>query len=108
MRRVFALGLAALVLAAAGPVSIELPVADALFADVRGGPSADTINNNCLACHSTEMVTNQPRLTAAEWAASVAKMRSVYKAPVDPADDASIVAWLVAMQAERGANAAGS
>jgi hypothetical protein len=98
MKRVLALGIGAAMLAAAGPVSIELPVADAMFPEIAGGPSADAINNNCLACHSTEMVTNQPRLTAAEWAASVAKMRSVYKAPVDPADDAAIVAWLVAMQ----------
>lgn len=102
MMRLFALGMAAAVLAAAGPVGIDLPVADALFVDVRGGPSADAVNNNCLACHSTEMVLNQPRLSAAEWTASVAKMRTVYKAPVDPQDDAAIVAWLVAMQSERG------
>jgi hypothetical protein len=92
------LAVAALALIAAGPVGIELPVADAMFPDIAGGPSADAINNNCLACHSTEMVTNQPRLTAAEWAASVAKMRSVYKAPIDPQDDAAIIAWLVAQQ----------
>lgn len=98
MSRVLALVMAAALLVAAAPVSIELPVADAMFPDIAGGPSAETINNNCLACHSTEMVTNQPRLTAAEWAASVAKMRSVYKAPVDPADDAAIIAWLVASQ----------
>jgi hypothetical protein len=98
MKRVLALGIAAALLAAAGPVSIELPVAERMFADIAGGPSADAINNNCLACHSTEMVTNQPRLSAAEWAASVAKMRSVYKAPVAPEDDAAIIAWLVASQ----------
>jgi cytochrome c553 len=98
MTRVFALGLAAALLVAAAPVSIELPVAEGMFADIAGGPSADAINNNCLACHSTEMVTNQPRLTAAEWAASVAKMRTIYKAPVAPEDDAAIVGWLVASQ----------
>jgi hypothetical protein len=99
MKRVFGLGLAALALVAAGPVSIELPVADAMFGDIAGGPSADAINNNCLACHSTEMVMTQPRLTPAEWAAEVSKMRSVYKAPVAAEDDAAIIAWLVAMQA---------
>jgi hypothetical protein len=98
MKRVLGLGMGAALLMAAAPVSIELPVADAMFPEIAGGPSADAINNNCLACHSTEMVTNQPRLTQAEWAASVAKMRSVYKAPVAPEDDAAIIAWLVASQ----------
>ena len=90
---------AALVLVAAAPVGIDLPDGSALFPELgKGKPSADAINNNCLACHSSEMVMNQPRLTQAEWAAEVAKMRNVYKAPVDPADDAAIIAWATAMQ----------
>ena len=79
-------------------VVVELPFSDATFPDIKGGPSADAINNNCLSCHSAEMVMHQPRLTAAEWAAEVAKMRNVYKAPIDPADDAAIIAWTTAMQ----------
>jgi len=80
------------------PVSIDLPFDATLFPDLgRGAPSADAANNNCLACHSAEMVLTQPALTRAEWAAEVTKMRSVYKAPVAPADDAAIIDWLVAM-----------
>ncbi len=87
-----------LLLLGAAPVSVDLPMSDAQFAPV-GGVSAEAINANCLACHSAEMVTNQPRLTPAQWTATVAKMRGVFKAPVDPADDAAIIAWLTAWSA---------
>jgi hypothetical protein len=82
----------------AAPVSVDLPVTDAQFAPV-SGVSPDAINANCLACHSVEMVTNQPRLTQAQWTATVAKMRGAFHAPVDPADDAAIIAWLTAWSA---------
>lgn len=86
-------------IALAALVTVELPFDATPFPDLgKAAPSADAINNNCLSCHSGEMVMTQPKLTEAEWAAEVAKMRSVYKAPVDPTDDAAIVAWLVAMQ----------
>ena len=91
----------AVLLGAAAPVSIELPGEFVPFADIKGGPSAEAINANCLSCHSGEMVRNQPHLSRIEWQAEVTKMRSVYKAPVDPGDDAAIVDWLVAMQAQR-------
>lgn len=102
MRRVAALA-ALLVLGAAPvpakrPVSIDLPFDATPFPDLgHGAPSADAINNNCLACHSAEMVLTQPALTRAEWAGEVTKMRSVYKAPVAETDDAAIIDWLVAM-----------
>lgn len=86
----------------AAAVSIILPGEFAPFPDIKGGPSADAVNANCLACHSAEMVTNQPKLTAAEWRATVAKMRTVYKAPIAEDDDAAIMAWLMAMQRDRG------
>ncbi|OYU14138.1 MAG: sulfite:cytochrome C oxidoreductase subunit b precursor [Alphaproteobacteria bacterium PA4] len=96
---------AGLLLVAAAPpriVAISLPAATAMFAELGPGqPSADAINNNCLACHSTEMVLNQPHLTPAEWAGEVTKMRQVYKAPVSDADAAAITAWLVAHDARR-------
>lgn len=91
----------ALLLGAAAPVSIELPGEFVPFVDNKGGPSADAVNANCLSCHSAEMVLHQPRLTPIEWQGEVTKMRNVYKAPVAPADDAAIVAWLVAMQTGR-------
>jgi hypothetical protein len=54
------------------------------------------VNNNCLACHSAAMITAQPRLSRVQWGETIAKMRTVYAAPIDPADDKAILDWLVA------------
>jgi cytochrome c553 len=72
--------------------TVELPAGDALFP---GGSSADAINNNCLACHSPDMVMNQPPLPKATWEAEVQKMINTYKAPIDKADVPAIVSYLV-------------
>jgi cytochrome c553 len=73
-------------------VNVDFPSDDKQFP---GGAEADAINNNCLACHSADMVLNQPPLPRATWEAEVHKMISAYKAPVDDADVAPIVAYLV-------------
>ncbi|KAB7644120.1 cytochrome c [Polymorphobacter fuscus] len=86
-------------LGAAAPVRIDLPDAFVPFVDIPGGPAADAVNANCLGCHSAEMVLTQPRLSPIAWQGEIDKMRAAYKAPVDPGDDAAILAWLVAMQA---------
>ena len=70
---------------------VDLPAGDSLFP----GEGADAINNNCLACHSADMVLNQPALPKATWEAEVHKMITTYKAPVDEKDVASIVDYLV-------------
>lgn len=74
--------------------AIELP-ADGL--SLAPGPGNDLIAQNCTGCHSAEMLTTQPPLDAKTWAAEIAKMRKVYHAPVDPADDARLVAALAAL-----------
>ncbi|WP_454624223.1 cytochrome c [Bradyrhizobium cenepequi] len=71
--------------------TVELPPGDGLFP---GGSSADAINNNCLACHSADMVLNQPKLPKSAWDAEVRKMINVYKAPVDEVDVPKIVDYL--------------
>ena len=71
--------------------TVDLPAGDALFP---GGTKADAINNNCLACHSADMVLNQPKLPRATWEAEVHKMINVYRAPVDEADVPTIVNYL--------------
>jgi mono/diheme cytochrome c family protein len=73
------------------PVKIDLPDSDRMFP---GGPGADAINNNCLACHSAGMVLNQPALSKQAWTAEVTKMIDVYKAPVAPEDVGAIVEYL--------------
>jgi mono/diheme cytochrome c family protein len=71
--------------------TVDLPADDAQFP----GPGADAINNNCLACHSADMVLNQPAFPRATWEAEVHKMINTYKAPVDPKDVDAIVDYLV-------------
>jgi hypothetical protein len=73
-------------------VSVDLPSGDAMFPN---GPGLDAINNNCLACHSADMVLNQPALPKALWQAEINKMRDAYKAPIDPKDVDAILGYLV-------------
>jgi cytochrome c5 len=76
-------------------VKIDLPDSDKMFPD---GPGSDAINNNCLACHSADMVLNQPALSKQAWAAEVNKMINNYKAPVAPEDVATIVDYLTSLK----------
>jgi len=71
--------------------TVELSAGDNLFP---GEASAEAINNNCLACHSADMVLNQPALPKATWEAEAHKRINVYKAPIDKADDPAIVTYL--------------
>ncbi|MET4280007.1 MULTISPECIES: cytochrome c [unclassified Bradyrhizobium] len=71
--------------------NVELPSGDALFP---GGSSADAINNNCLACHSADMVLNQPALSGFAWNSEVHKMIKAYRAPIDEGDVPAIVDYL--------------
>jgi hypothetical protein len=77
------------------PVKIDLPDSDKMFPD---GPGADAINNNCLACHSADMVLNQPALSKQAWATEVNKMINNYKAPIAPEDVGAIVNYLTALK----------
>jgi hypothetical protein len=72
-------------------VNVDLPVGDRMFE----GPGSDVANNNCLACHSAGMVLFQPALSQH---AEVEKMRTAYKAPIDPKDVDTIVAYLVSIR----------
>lgn len=91
------LALAGALPAFAGPassfksVSVDLPDPGVTFP---GGAEADAINNNCLACHSAEMVLNQPSFPKATWEGIVHKMIATYKAPISDEDAAAIVAYL--------------
>ena len=76
-------------------VSVDLPPGDDMFPNA---PGADAINNNCLACHSADMVLNQPALPMTQWQAEVDKMRTAYKAPIDPKDAGAILDYLVSMK----------
>jgi cytochrome c5 len=76
-------------------VAVELPFGERTFP---GGAAADVVSSNCMACHSAGMVLTQPALSRADWEAEVNKMRTVYKAPIDPADVPAIVAYLAGLK----------
>jgi mono/diheme cytochrome c family protein len=75
---------------------MDLPPDAAVLPD---GPNLKIANQNCLACHSADMVLDQPPLPRATWAAEVTKMRNTYKAPISDADAALIVDYLAATHA---------
>jgi cytochrome c5 len=75
-------------------VSVDLPFGDRMFPD---GPGADVVTANCLACHSAGMALNQAALSKAQWRAEVEKMRTAFKAPIDPKDVDTIVDYLASI-----------
>lgn len=76
-------------------VRVKLPDNEVKFPS---GPGSEIADNNCRRCHTTEMVLFQPAMTRAAWEAEVNKMRSVYKAPIDPKDVAAIVDYLTSIK----------
>ncbi|WP_250634024.1 hypothetical protein [Pinirhizobacter soli] len=70
-----------------------------------GAPPAAAV---CVACHSSEMIDYQPRLTLAQWRATVLKMKTAYGAPVADKDVDDIANWLASRQVNAGQAAAGS
>lgn len=89
------LALALFVAAALTQANFSMPDDESLFV----GPDADLLNANCLACHGADMVLLQPKMSAEAWSHSVAKMRTVYKAPITDEDAAALPAALVRAQA---------
>jgi mono/diheme cytochrome c family protein len=82
--------------ATAAPVSYTLPDETAAF---KPGPNLEVVQNNCTACHSADYINTQPRGPKFKkdfWQAEVTKMIKVYGAPIDEADAAKIVDYLVA------------
>ncbi len=77
-------------------VSITLPEDTATFP---AGPGVEAITANCTACHSPDMILNQPPLTREQWQSSIDKMRSVYKASIDPAAEGAILDYLEGVSA---------
>lgn len=110
--------LSALLLAACGkPAAQQGPLPDFKFANktidlpgdaavLAAGQDSNLVTQSCTGCHSAEMLTTQPRLDAKTWAAEVAKMRTVYHAPIDPSDDPKLVAALMALPTQRATAAA--
>ena len=84
------------VAATAKPVQYALP---AETAELAAGPGLEVAQANCVACHSADYISTQPRNLrdpAAFWTAEVTKMRHVYGAPVEESAVQAIVDYLVA------------
>jgi cytochrome c553 len=73
-------------------VNLSFPNSDNTFP---GGAAADTINNDCLICHSAGMVLDQASLSGKDWQDIVDQMRNVFKAPFAAKDGPAIVDYLV-------------
>jgi len=83
-------------------VDTTLPDDDGQFPE---GPHAAVINARCTACHSAGMALTQPPLSPAQWKGIVAKMRDVYRAPVDERDVPAILDYLTALSGQHGSGA---
>jgi cytochrome c553 len=77
-------------------VSVTLPEDTGEFPD---RPGKQAMVANCAGCHSPSMILTQPRLSEEHWKSTIKKMREVYKAPIDPAAEADILAYLTAEDA---------
>lgn len=77
--------------------SIALPADESRFPE----PGGMLLNRNCLSCHSTDMLLYQPRLTEAQWRATIEKMRDVFHAPIAEGDIEGLIAELGGLPAQR-------
>ena len=61
------------------------------------GDGLDAVEQNCAACHSLDYILmNSPFLDHKGWTAEVTKMVKAYGAPIEEADQQSIIAYLAA------------
>jgi len=59
---------------------------------LKKAPGLDKVETNCAVCHTLDYIRmNSPFLNAAGWDVEVAKMISVFGAPISP-DDAKVIA----------------
>jgi mono/diheme cytochrome c family protein len=65
------------------------------------GPHLAEFQSSCLICHSARLPLGQPALKEEKWAEIVHKMVAAYGAPLGKAEEAQVVKYLVAMQAQR-------
>ena len=77
---------------------IELPAGDDVLPDRL---HAEAVDRNCLSCHSTETILNQPALSRDVWKAEIDKMRTAFGAQIDPEADDAILAYLTTINGVR-------
>jgi mono/diheme cytochrome c family protein len=80
--------------ALAAPQSYTLPDETATLAP---GPNLETVQQNCVGCHSPDYISTQPRKLkdpAAFWRGEVVKMKNAYGAPIEDESVPKIVDYL--------------
>jgi mono/diheme cytochrome c family protein len=80
-------------LALAGEVTITLPAETPVF---KPAPGVDLVQANCLICHSSEYIAQQPAKPRDFWETTVKKMIEKYGAPTPPEIATPIVEYLTA------------
>ena len=66
--------------------------------DIGAGPNHAAFDAACLLCHSPKYVSMQPRFPRKVWDAEVRKMIKVFGAPIQEAQIAPIVEYLMAVR----------
>lgn len=61
-------------------------------------PGYQAFNNNCLICHSSRYILNQPDFPEKTWNSIVTKMQKTFGAPVPDSSIHEIVQYLVAIK----------
>lgn len=51
-------------------------------AKLKPGPGLELAGSQCVLCHSVDYISTQPRLSVAQWRASILKMQTKYGAPI--------------------------
>ncbi|MGO8989858.1 MAG: c-type cytochrome [bacterium] len=80
--------------ASAGPQnSIHSIVLPNIQTELKAGEGKEKIQTLCAICHSLDYITMQPRLTRAQWTATVNKMIK-FGAPINENDAQRIIGYL--------------
>ena len=91
MRHAFLILLAASASAVFGADSFKLPPETT---KLKPGAGAALVTAQCLLCHSADYISTQPRLTRAQWTATVIKMQQKYAAPISTNSVEALVSYL--------------
>ena len=62
------------------------------------GPNVDVYLANCVSCHTSRYVSNQPNFPRKTWEAEVTKMVKMYGAPIDEEKQKLIVDYLMTIR----------
>jgi hypothetical protein len=71
--------------------SIELPV---MNFDIADGPDRDKVSGYCAVCHGIDYIPMQPKMSRAQWTATVTKMIKAFGAPIPQEDTDKIINYL--------------